>query len=154
MHFFQLAPFITIKLMVKYYHTFNEKAYSILKKRKCIRFTIPGTTLYYKKRGLFFNRAKYSQNYFPVLNMSKGGASFLTDQRIKPGSAIVIKLTIPDIDSPIEIHCTTRWIAKNREESYRFQTGISFNTYGERKSQNSPEVLKTFNRLEKNFTKL
>ena len=86
--------------------------------------------------------------------MSKGGASFLTDQRIKPGSAIVIKLTIPDIDSPLKILCTTRWIAKNREKSYRFQTGISFNTYGESKNQNSPEVLKTFNRLEKNFTKL
>ncbi len=86
--------------------------------------------------------------------MSKGGASFLTNQRIKPGSAIIVKFTIPGIDSPLEISCTTRWIARNREESYRFQTGISFNTYGKNKNQNQLEILEVFNELEENFTKL
>ena len=125
-----------------------------MKKRKCTRFTIPGTTLYYKKKKRFFNNPEYSQDYFPVIDISKGGASFLTDQRIKPGSPIVIKLTIPDIDSPLEIICTTRWIAKNREESYRFQTGLSFNTYGDNKNQNRPEILDTLNNLEINFANI
>ena len=125
-----------------------------MKKRKCKRFTIPGATLFYKKRGFFFYKTKYSENYFPVLDMSKGGASFLTNQRIKPGSAIIVKFTIPGIDSPLEISCTTRWIARNREESYRFQTGISFNTYGKNKNQNQLEILEVFNELEENFTKL
>jgi hypothetical protein len=125
-----------------------------MKKRKCIRFTIPGTTLYYKKRGFFFNRTNYSQNYYPVLDMSKGGASFLTDQRIKPGSVLMIRLTIPGVDLSYEILCTARWVARNREESYRFQTGISFNTYGDNKNQNRPEILEMLNKLEENFTKL
>ncbi len=86
--------------------------------------------------------------------MSKGGASFLTDQRIKPGSILMVKLTIPDINSPIEIIGTTRWITKNREESYRFQMGISFNQYGEGRNQNRSEILDMFKELEKKYTKL
>ncbi|MCK5097337.1 MAG: PilZ domain-containing protein [Desulfobacteraceae bacterium] len=125
-----------------------------MKKRKCKRFTIPGATLFYKKRGFFFYKTKYSENYFPVLDMSKGGASFLTDQRIKPGSVLMVKLTIPDVDLSYEILCTARWVARNREESYRFQTGISFNTYGDNKNQNRPEVFEMLNKLEENFTKL
>ena len=72
----------------------------------------------------------------------------LINERIKIGSALIINLTIPEIDLPLEIFCTTRWIAKNREESYRFQTGISFNTYGDNKNQNRPEILEVFNKLE------
>ena len=60
----------------------------------------------------------------------------------------MINLAIPDNDSSLEILCTTRWIAKNREESYRFQTGISFNTYGDNKNQNQPEILEVLNKLE------
>ncbi|MCP3898719.1 MAG: PilZ domain-containing protein [Desulfobacteraceae bacterium] len=125
-----------------------------MKKRKCKRFNIPGTTIYYKKRGFFYSRTKYSQNYFPVLDMSKGGASFLTNQRIKPGSILMVKLTIPDINSPIEIIGTTRWITKNREESYRFQMGISFNQYGEGRNKNRSEILDMFKELEKKYTEL
>ncbi len=87
-----------------------------------------------------------------MLDVSKGGASFLTNSRLKPGTVIIIKLLIPNTDSTFEILCTTRWITKNREESYRFQTGISFNTYGERKNQNSPEILEVFNKLEKEIS--
>ncbi len=86
--------------------------------------------------------------------MSKGGASFLTDQRIKPGSILMVKLTIPDINLPIEIFCTTRWVAKNLEESYRFQTGISFHKYGEGRNQNKSKILDMFIELEKKYTKL
>ncbi|MCP3875018.1 MAG: PilZ domain-containing protein [Desulfobacteraceae bacterium] len=121
-----------------------------MKKRKCKRFTILGATLYYKKRGSFFRKTKYSLNYFPVLDISMGGASFLTNQRIKTGSAIIVKFTIPDIDFPLELEvlCTTRWIARNREESYRFRTGISFNTYGNGKHQNKFEILEKLKELE------
>ncbi len=122
-----------------------------MKKRKCKRFTIPGATLYYKKRGFFFRKTKYSLNYFPVLDMSMGGASFLTNQRIKPGSAIIVKFTIPDINFPLEILCTTRWIARNREESYRFRTGISFNAYGNGRHQNKLEILEKLKELETNI---
>lgn len=84
-----------------------------------------------------------------MLDVSKGGASFLTNSRLKPGTVIIIKLLIPDTDSPLEILCNTRWVSKNREESYRFQTGISFNSYGKSKNQNPPEILEIFNKLEK-----
>jgi len=121
-----------------------------LKKRKCARFTIPGTTLYYKKKGFFSNRKKYSHNYFPVLDLSKGGASFLTNQRIKIGASIIVKLSIPGVDSPLEILSVIKWVSRNREESYIYQTGIAFNAYGEKKNQNSPKILEVLTNLELN----
>jgi Tfp pilus assembly protein PilZ len=84
--------------------------------------------------------------------MSKGGAAFLTDKRIKPSTPVTIKIAIPDHSSPLEIQCTARWIAKNREESYRFQVGVSFNTYGDNKKQNRPEILELFTKLEGKYT--
>ncbi len=124
-----------------------------MKKRKCKRFTIPGTTLFFKKRKFFFFKTEYSNNYYPVLDLSKGGASFLCNQRIKPCSSIIVKIIIPGMENPLEIIATTRWIARNREESYRFQTGVSFNTYGKGRNQNSPQILKKLMHLEASFYK-
>lgn len=131
----------------------NKRCFN-LKKRKCKRFTIPGSTLHYKTKGFFPFKKSFPEEYYPVLDISKGGASFLTDQRIKPGSNLVIKLTIPELSSSFEILCKTKWIAKNREESYRYKMGIAFNTYGESRNQNKPEILELFNRLEENFTEM
>ncbi len=123
-----------------------------MKKRKCKRFTIPGTILYYKKKRIFFSDKRYSEDCFPVLDLSKGGASFLNNERLKPGIDLMVRIIFPEPmgfdNSPLKIFATTRWTSKNNEESYRFQTGISFYSYGNKKTQNSPELLRFFNKLE------
>jgi len=121
---------------------------SNLKKRSCKRFNIPGTTLYYRESLFFFFTGKYTADYYPVLNFSKGGAKFLCQQRLTPGRQIVIKLIVPGIDNAPEIMASVKWILKNPEQSYRYQTGISFNSYGERKSENSMEILSFLEELE------
>jgi len=65
-----------------------------LKKRKCKRFLIPGTTLYYGKKASGFFRQKYSEDFYPVINLSRGGAKFLCNERLRAGSAIMVKLNI------------------------------------------------------------
>ncbi len=119
-----------------------------MKKRSCKRFNIPGTTLYYKEKPFFPLAGKYSEDYYPVLNLSKGGAKFLCNHRLMPGRGIIIKLIIPGIDQSPEILADIKWISKNPEQSYRYQTGISFKSYGKRKNQNSGAILSFLEELE------
>ena len=121
---------------------------STLKKRNCKRFSIPGITLHYREKAFFFFAGKYSEDYYPVINLSKGGAKFLCNQRLAPGNRITIRLDIPGMDQPHEILANIKWISKNLEKSYRYQTGISFNSYGVRNNENSMEILSFLKALE------
>ncbi len=120
-----------------------------MKKRSCERFNIPGTTLYYKCKPSFFKKHSYSKNYFPVIDLSKGGANFLCDERLQVGKSIIIKINIPGEAEQPEIFADVRWIAKNPEKSYRYQTGIAYSSYGNRKNENPAEILAFFKSLEK-----
>ena len=119
-----------------------------MKKRSCQRFFIPGATLFYKKKPGLIKKHIYSANYYPVINISKGGAQFLCDERLNAGKDIMIKLNFPEMDQQPEIFATVRWISKNPEQSYRYQTGIAFNLYGSRKNENSKEILTLLESLE------
>jgi Tfp pilus assembly protein PilZ len=122
----------------------------ILKKRDCDRFSIPGTTLYYKDKPGLLIKHNYSDHYYPVLNMSKGGAKFLCNERLKVGKKITVKIDIPGIDQKPEILANIRWISKNPEQSYQYQTGIAFNSYGNKKNENPVEILILLESLEQN----
>ena len=119
-----------------------------MKKRSCDRFSIPGTTLCYKHKSSFFKKYAYSDDYFPVIDMSRGGAKFLCNERLQAGKSIVIKVDIPGKSQHTEILASVRWISKNPEQSYRYQTGIAFNAYGNKKNENPPEILALFESLE------
>jgi Tfp pilus assembly protein PilZ len=119
-----------------------------LKKRSCDRFSIPGTTLCYKHKSFFLKKHSYSEDHFPVINMSRGGAKFLCNERLQAGKSIVIKVDIPGRNQQIEILADVRWISKNPEQSYRYQTGIAFNAYGNKKNENPMEILALFESLE------
>lgn len=123
-----------------------------MQKRSCKRFSIPGTTLYYKERSSFFKKTNFPDTYYPVVNLSKGGAQFLCNQRLKVGKELKIKIDIPNQDQVLEIISDVRWIAKNREQSYAYQTGIAFHSYGDKKNENPMEILSTLETLEKQAT--
>ena len=93
-------------------------------------------------------KSQYSDSYYPVLDFSRGGAKFVCNERFKAGKTIIIKLNIPGIDQPPELIAHVRWISKNREQSYKYQTGISFNSYGDRKNENPPEILALLKKME------
>lgn len=48
-----------------------------------------------------------------------------------------------------EIFAVVKWISKNPEQSYRYQTGLAFCSYGDRKNQNPKEVLSLFETVER-----
>ena len=124
-----------------------------MKKRSCERFNIPGTTLYYRSKPSFFVRRKYSSTYYPVIDFSRGGAKFLCDERLKAGSAIIVKFNIPGIDEEPELKASVRWISKNPEKSYKYQTGIAFNSYGSKKDDNPQAVLSLIKKIEFEISK-
>nr|NJM03118.1 PilZ domain-containing protein [Desulfobacula sp.] len=124
-----------------------------MKKRSCNRFSIPGTVLYYKNKPRFFGKGKYSDDYYPVTNMSKGGAGFLCNERFKAGTLLVVKIKIPGISTEPEIITEVKWISKNPEQSYRYRTGLAFSSYGEGKNQNPKEILTLLETLDRKFGK-
>jgi len=121
---------------------------NVLKKRNCDRFSIPGTTIYYKDKPGLFIKHNYSDHYYPVINMSKGGAQFLCNERLKAGKKIIVKIKVPGINQKPEILANIRWISKNPEQSYQYQTGIAFNSYGNKKNENPAEILTFLESLE------
>jgi hypothetical protein len=121
-------------------------------KRECNRFKVLGATLYYKKMPLFWGKEYYTESYYPVIDLSKGGLKFLCNNRLKPGESVMVKLSIPEIDEQPEIRGIVRWISRNREHSYRYQTGISFNSYGLRKKENPVHILSFLKSLESSHT--
>ncbi len=119
-----------------------------MKKRSCDRFTIPGTTIYYKNKPRLFLKHEYSDTYYPVLDFSRGGAKFLCNDRLKAGTPLVVKINIPGVEENPEFLASVRWISRNPEESYQYQTGIAFNSYGNKKNENPMEVLSLLERIE------
>lgn len=119
------------------------------KKRECKRFTIPGTTLVYKKiPGLWWGKKTYSDSVHPVLDLSRGGLKFLSQTKIKAGSRIFVRLDIPGSKEPVEFKAIIRWISRNPEASYKYQNGVAFYAYGSGKNENPPELLSFLKQLE------
>ncbi|MDX9786756.1 MAG: PilZ domain-containing protein [Desulfobacterales bacterium] len=125
-----------------------------MEKRQCNRFSIPGTTLFYKKKSKFWKTRDYSDEYYPVLDLSLGGLKFLSHHRIDVGEALILKLNIPGIEQQPEIKAAVRWASKNREKSYQYQMGVSFNPYGQGEKENPTEILTLLKTLETNAAPL
>lgn len=125
-----------------------------MEKRQCHRFNIPGTTLYYKKDSLLPYKGPYPDDYYPVLDISKGGLRFLTNKRPKIGLPVEVKISVPEADYQPEIKGVVCWVSRNLEKSYRYQTGVMFNAYGNRKKENPSEVLSFFQSLEQDHSSL
>ncbi|WP_319577391.1 PilZ domain-containing protein [uncultured Desulfobacter sp.] len=119
-----------------------------MKKRSCNRFYIPGATLHYRESSFFFLKGKFTQDYFPVINLSKGGAKFLSNKRLTPGKDLLIRLNIPGQENSYEIMADVRWISRNPEQSYKYQTGISFKSFGNGRKKNSKKILDFLTNLE------
>lgn len=113
-----------------------------------MRFNIMGTTLYYRKKPLLWGQGKFTRDYYPVLDISRGGLKFLSNHKISAGSDLTLRINFPGIDNPKEVKAVLRWVSRNREESYRYQNGVSFNAYGNGKKENPVEILNFIKALE------
>lgn len=123
-----------------------------LERRACERFVIPGAAVRYKKEALLFS-GKYTEKFYPVFDISRGGLRFLSLESLKANTKVSLMLVIPEEKDPLTITGSVRWLSLNPEKSYKYQVGVQFNPYGKKKRENDPEILERLIALEGKFLK-
>ncbi len=111
-----------------------------VEKRACASFSIPGATVYYRKEGHVFSRG-YSKDFFPVIDISRGGLCFLSHRFLKIGSRVALKILAPDEEIPLVLKGTVTLTLPNPEKSYKCQAVVHFSPYGRNTGENAPECL-------------
>jgi len=122
-----------------------------IERRLCQRFKIPGATVSYQRERRFFLPKGFEQEFCPVLDVSRGGVRFLTQKPLKYKAQVVLQLSIPGERVPLNLRGQVRWSSYNPGKSYKFQAGVQFNAYGEKKGQNYPGALVKIIALEQKF---
>ena len=119
--------------------------------RACPRFGVPGALIEYGKLKAFGRQSVSLEKGCPVVDLSRGGASFLTRESPSLGSKLFIELDLPGEDKPLLFHGTVRWISEYVGDKFRFSIGIQFHPYGQGKRFNAPENLDKLSYLESKF---
>lgn len=119
--------------------------------RSCLRFEIPGATVSYKKKTLLSSKEKHDEEFCPVLDLSRGGLRFLTQKPLKINSIVNLKIALPGEKIPLIQNGRVRWASFYVGKSYKYQIGVQFDPYGEKKRQNYPGNLTKIIALEQKF---
>ncbi len=122
-----------------------------IERRLCQRFKIPGATISYRKEKVLSSPKEFEEEFCPVLDLSRGGVRFLSQKPLKFKSRIHLQISIPGEKIPLILKGKVRWSSFNPGKSYKYQTGIQFNPYGEEKNQNYPGALVKIIALEQKF---
>lgn len=122
-----------------------------LERRLCQRFKIPGSTISYKIDRFLLAKREFEEEFCPVLDLSRGGVRFLTQKLLKFKSKISLQISIPGERIPLNLVGLVRWVSYNPGKSYKYQVGVQFNAYGEKKDQNYPGALVKIIALEQKF---
>jgi hypothetical protein len=124
-----------------------------IERRTCVRFEIPGATVSYKVFRLTLKLKKtYGEEFCPVMDLSRGGLRFVCQNKLDINTKIKMKVSVPGERVPLELLGKVRWSAANPGKSYKYQTGVQFNPYGEKKKQNYPGNLVKIIALEQKFS--
>jgi hypothetical protein len=125
--------------------------YEGIERRTCIRFEIPGSTVSYKLKKHLLTKPSLGEEFCPASDLSRGGLRFLSQEELKIGTAIILKISIPGERIPLELQGQVRWVAPDGGTSYKYQIGVQFSPYGEKKGQNYPGSLVKIIALEQKF---
>ncbi len=121
-----------------------------MERRTCERFVIPGAVVYWKRDGLVFP-GNFTQDYYPVFDISRGGLRFLDHELFKLGTSVELKIVLPGESETLLVRGRIVWISLNPGKSYKYQVGIQFAPFGGQKGQNARETLSRIIVLEERF---
>jgi hypothetical protein len=122
-----------------------------IERRLCQRFKIPGATVSFQRERRFFPLKGFEQEFCPVLDLSRGGVRFLIQKPLKFKARVLLQVSIPGERIPLNLKGHVRWSSFNPGKSYKYQAGVQFNAYGEKKGQNYPGALVKIIALEQKF---
>lgn len=120
-------------------------------RRACKRIKIKGATVTYKEGRFFFSKKQYVEEFYPVVEISRGGVRFLGKKLFTISSKVSIKISLPEESSPLILTGKVRWTSLNPAVSYKYQIGIQFDPFAWKKGCNHPEVLEKIMKLEQKF---
>ena len=126
-------------------------AYNRIDRRACKRIKIEGATVTYKEGRFFFSKKQFVEEFYPVVEMSRGGVRFLGKKLFAISSKVSIKISIPEESSPLILKGKVRWTSLNPAMSYKYQIGIQFDPFALKKGCNHPEILEKIMKLEQKF---
>jgi hypothetical protein len=115
------------------------------------RFNVPGATVSIKLEKFFFSRRRYVEEYYPVIEISRSGIRFVGQRLLSTASKVSLKIAIPDQNSPLVLKGRIRWSSSSPMARYKYQFGVQFNPYGNKRGLNDPEILEKIIMLEKKF---
>jgi hypothetical protein len=119
-------------------------------RRTSVRFVVPGATIKFEASNPRRNGNGISSNErYPVLELSKGGMSFLADQHLSIHSKVSVFFSLPDNESEIRligrvVYCVPRGVGHD----YRYRVGMQFSQFGAGKGCNSMGSLEVLESLE------
>jgi len=126
-------------------------AYKKIDRRAYKRIKIMGATVTYKESRFFFSKKQYVEEFYPVVEISRGGVRFLGKKLFTISSQVSIKISLPEEPSPLILRGKVRWTSLDPTMSYMYQIGIQFDPFGLKKGCNHPEVLEKIMKLEQKF---
>ncbi|MBM3284887.1 MAG: PilZ domain-containing protein [Candidatus Aminicenantes bacterium] len=124
---------------------------SKIERRACVRFKIPGGTVSYQKKTLFFAKSGFIEEFCPILDISRGGVRFLSQNPLKPNTEVLLKISVPGERIPFTMKGAVKWTSPAEGKTYKHQVGVQFHPYGETKDQNLPGNLVKIIALEQKF---
>lgn len=123
----------------------------MLERRACQRFSIPGAAVTYKIPSLFRRNQPFTNTLYPVVDLSRGGLSFLHNTPLKENKKISLLLHISEKEAPLLLEGKIIYVLLNQGGSYRYRIGIRFNPFGIKEGFNKLDALKRLEDLEKIF---
>jgi hypothetical protein len=105
--------------------------------RKLARFVIPGATLNFRVRGFWHRKGQVSTEKSPVVNISRRGLAFLTDN---PPSAnrVTVLVKYAENEDPMSLDGRVVYsLPRGTGLAYRFRVGVEFSPFSPKKGHNS-----------------
>jgi hypothetical protein len=122
-----------------------------LEKRACGRFRIPGATVRTKRVRSLFRKERYGSDSCPLLDLSRGGVRFLTSERLKLDTPIILQIFVPGEDEPLVLRGHVRWFTTHNDPVLRYQFGVQLAPYGDKADYNPQAALDRVIALERSF---
>ena len=106
-------------------------------KRSSARYPVKGATLHYKKGKTCL-----------VVNISRGGICFLSQEPLKVNSSITMNITFPEESPALILKGQVCWCLPGLGHSDEYQVGIRFLPFENKRGSNPPRLLERIIKLE------
>jgi len=117
---------------------------------RCEPFEVEGAEARIKPAGVIGAITGYPRDRHRVLNVSKGGVAFESEEPFKRAQKVMVLLYLPAWEEPFEFKAKVRW-QKGLLGKYLLTVGVQFEPFGPRRGQNEIEALDAIRELEAKY---